>query len=294
MLYEYVPQLDNCFHVYWKNYGDITIHEIPISEIEDNLSKFPQNSFFDLLFNNSYIYDYYVTTFKEVSITFFQKKIRERLHCTGKLFKFYVSDIEADIDLYSIDTEQTQMLDLLLQYRLENNIDLSVIDYESLQSNLSKLIFIYLDFFVNDNYQNFNNINLISDENNTLETLFEIYVINEVHRIIKNTSYMLDTNIVSIRPEREKFIVTQEIINSKRIELNNILFDDTFYIFKNGVILLNSLFTLDLISGVQYYINWTEDDLFDVDDVIIIDYNVKVDPEDTGETGIDLQLNVEN
>ena len=85
MLYEYVPQLDNCFHVYWKNYGDITIHEIPISEIEDNLSKFPQNSFFDLLFNNSYIYDYYVTTFKEVPITFFQKKNKRKITLYRKI-----------------------------------------------------------------------------------------------------------------------------------------------------------------------------------------------------------------
>lgn len=215
-LFKYFPEMDYFFYNYWKENKVITFDHIEIPVIENNELAIPRGSFLELLFSKEFDYENYNICFKETRVTTFSKPIMDRILFSPSLIKIYITDSTADepiayVDatsnldgnLFELQIDDINMLDRLLNYRKNLYVDLNL-NYEDLNTNLSRLIFSYLDLMINGKFDL--EENLISKEENTLENLFELYVINEFHRYIELHNMSIDTGIVEIRPVRDQKI----------------------------------------------------------------------------------------
>ena len=118
--------------------------------------------------------------------------MRERLLVQPTSAQYFVCDIDStavcNINLYGLRTDDIILLDRLLVYRLEpENATLVGINYDTLSTNLSKLIYIYLDLKINDNFELFDHEALMSGSADLLEQCYESYVIEAVFdRVCEN------------------------------------------------------------------------------------------------------------
>ena len=99
--------------------------------------------------------------------------------------RYFVADSDStsvcNINVFNLQPDDLTMLDLLLQYRLDStSVTLISIDYNSLSTNLSKLVYIYLDFKINNNYETFNITTPISSEGEVLENFYESFLIDTI------------------------------------------------------------------------------------------------------------------
>ena len=80
------------------------------------------------------------------------------------------------------------MLDLLLTYRTDSTavINLSSIIYENLSTPLSKLIYIYLNFKINNDYTEFDNSIPLSSSVQVLENFYESYLVDTIFKHISS------------------------------------------------------------------------------------------------------------
>jgi len=85
---------------------------------------------------------------------------------------------EADNNLFNLQDDDLLMLDKLLEYRCVDSTSTVTLtmDYNSLTTNLSKMIFLYLDLKLNNAYERYNNEVLISSESSVLECCYEVYL----------------------------------------------------------------------------------------------------------------------
>lgn len=73
------------------------------------------------------------------------------------------------------------MLDKLLEYRLDStSVSIVGIDYDTLSTSLSKLIYIFLDLRINQSYTHYNTPDLISSPGQVLENLYEAFIIEQI------------------------------------------------------------------------------------------------------------------
>lgn len=302
MTFNYIPELDNHFLNHWHNHGELSIDNMKVPILEPNSSILPEASFLELLFSNVYLYDGYVYMFKEVPISSFSKSIRERLMYSSSLIKCYLSDINGTINLFSLESDDLLLLDKLLEYRIAENDtrypDLSSIDYSTLSTNLSKLIFLYLDLVINNNFDNLNNLDLISSESSNLENLFEIYVTNETYKAISNWSFVIDTGISELRPAHDRFEVTDAILSVEKVRLRDYTYDFDIYVYWNSKLLSHENDEYDLIQIYDDEIGLFITDVSWKDkghnikknDFIVVEYYVKVNDQDVGEDAYDQNI----
>lgn len=93
-----------------------------------------------------------------------------------------------DAEIFQFTDLTFDMLDMLYKYRFNCPVDLSVINYNDLDSCLAKLIYIYLDAYLNNNLTFYDNNDIISIENNILCSLYEKHVINSIY-LLKDKEY---------------------------------------------------------------------------------------------------------
>ena len=163
-----------------------------------------EKSFIQLLFDNEYSESSYRYLYRELTDSSeWPSNIRRRLMVKPSSAIYYVCDSDdtsiCDINLYNLVSNDLLMLDNLLLYR-QGNDSTSIIEniiFENLESNLSKMIYIYLNFKINNNYLNYdlesyneeneivineNNISitLLSNNTNILEMCYELYLIEQL------------------------------------------------------------------------------------------------------------------
>ena len=286
---EYIPDLEYFFNKFVDTYYKLTIGQ----QIRSSSSSLTQwevypGSFFELLFSNVFSYDSYLYLFLNVSPKHFATKgIRERLHSIDPDgLNCWVIDPAGVVNLFNIGDEEKSLLDLILIYRHGEIPDLSIIDYSNLNSILSKLMYQYLDIVINYNFENLNTTSLLSNTDNFLETFYETYVTNEAHRLMINWNFLIDTGLVSLRPCRNKTIITQDIITQNYITLVKEPYDNWLMVFKNGDIQDSSLFMLIVSNGVTTF-TWSDTFTMEVGDTLIIDYRTKSIPAQQGDTPFD-------
>lgn len=155
------------------------------------------NSFIEMLFNDNYsktTYEYRYS--EETNSLCWAPNARRRIQVYPGSAKYLVLD-SAGSNVFNLQSEDFTLLDALLGYRIDET-SLTIIDttgvavydstsntlyarYTNLSTELSKLIFLYLDLQINDNFQNYNNLNLIST-GGVLESCYEQYVIDRYFR----------------------------------------------------------------------------------------------------------------
>lgn len=275
----YVPELDYFFHEYWKTRGEFSIHEIPDPVILSDVSIIKSGSFIELLFSENFSEDTYRYLFLKRLISSFSRPIRERLLVTKALQPYMcettVSDSIGTVNIFSLENDDILLLNHLLEYRTGEAVDLSSTDYNLLNTNLSKMIYLYLDLVVNGNYTNMNSETPISDSTSVIEVLYEIYLINETYKRIKTWEITIDNEVLIIRPVQDKFIIDSITLTNMYITLSEVPYPSSdFYLFKNIALQNFNLYTIvDSTSVTTVEI----DEAMDLveDDVVIVEYQVE-------------------
>ena len=119
--------------------------------------------------------------------------VKNRIMIYPSTAKYLIIDDDEGTNVFLLQSDDFVLLDALLSFR-EDSTAITIIDsvttsfdstsnilyatYANLSTCLSKLIFLYLDLEINQNYSNYNNLTLVSD-GAVLESLYELYVIDK-------------------------------------------------------------------------------------------------------------------
>jgi len=193
-----VPELQYFFN-YFVKHSSVNLNGVPfpspIGEIYMG-----QNSFIEMLFNDSYEeIEYQHLYYEDTSRGSWPGVVKSRLlvyPMSAKYFQIAPNDTTGS-NIFTLVDDDLTLLDTLLQYRIDST-SVTIIDstsntfvsdvlyanYDSLSSNLSKLIFLYLDLQIYENTDNFNNRVLVSSAESTLENMYETYVLDMFFNII--------------------------------------------------------------------------------------------------------------
>jgi hypothetical protein len=144
----------------------------------------PQKSFIEMLFNDDYSWDEYKYIYKQKERGSWPTPISVRLNLYPASAKYYeLSTDSTGENLFLLQADDLTMLNALLSYRVDATSvtifdSTSGIVYEDLSTPLSKLIYLYLDLKVNENFSRYDNTTLVS-QGTLLETFYELYVLDQ-------------------------------------------------------------------------------------------------------------------
>jgi len=152
-------------------------------------------SFIQLLFDDSWpvIYTSYKYCYaEETDKSSWPSTLRDRGCIYSQSVKYYNLSSSNNIDstssnIFNLKSDDLMMLDRLLTYRIDSSsANISDIDSTSLTTNLSLMIYRYLDLQINNNYQPYNNTTLIADASILLEVMYEVYLIEKMFQYISD------------------------------------------------------------------------------------------------------------
>jgi len=208
MAYIFTPELNYYFYDYWRTRGDLQFADLKLPVIQDfSASLLPPNSFIELLFNNAYSYSTYNYGFSVFELKYQKEELFRRMfvipRTTSGVSTYVTTDSTNYVNVYTIEAEDILLLDKLLLYRLGAPVDIIDIDINTLTKKLPRSIHRYLDMMINNNFDYFTTTNIETTISDTpLEQLFELYVFNEAHIIMKSWSTLIDSGEINLRPLR--------------------------------------------------------------------------------------------
>lgn len=195
-----VPELQ-----YWFNYfvinSEVNKNQIPVPTTLDEVY-LPQKSFIELLFNDDYEYTEYKYHYElDTNKYSWPYIVRTRMGVYPSSARYYTLADSTATNLFNLKENDITLLNALLAYRIDSTAVSIITDttavnfvsnilysnYNNLNTNLSKLIFLYLDLKINQNYSNYNNEDLVS-EGSLLETLYESYILDEMFKLVSSNS----------------------------------------------------------------------------------------------------------
>ncbi len=175
-------------------------YKLPIPTDIPDVYFVTQNSFIKLLFREEWIYNSYFYLFMEnTSRISWPSLIRNRLCIYPYSSQFFelTSDGTSGVNFFNLQQDDLTLLDALMQYRVDsisieennsNTFDSNTstlnASFGSLTTRLSKLIFLYLKLKVLQDYSDYDNGTIISDQTNVLEMAYETYVMDEIFKFI--------------------------------------------------------------------------------------------------------------
>lgn len=270
-----VPELN-----YWANKILLS------SKISDNFLQFPvklsstkwksENSILSLLFNTFYTSNFYIKFFKRIPF----KKLNDII--LSSRLSLFINDIDiyaVDSDEYSsffttndnpenlfeIDSEEEILLDKVLQFKTDSTsvVDISTITYGNLNSALSKMIFLYLNHELNNDYSLYNNEQSTFTNTNSkiLHILYEKWLIDYFYRkqtkkyTIKNKSDHRLKNLIQkdvlVTLTNTNIINKQIIFSDLEIPFNS---DEIEVFFKDEILIKgrNYNYELEPIARVHW------------------------------------------
>jgi len=152
-------------------------------------------SFIQLLFDDNWpsLYTDYIYCYRqETSQSAWASTIKDRINLYSNASQYYTLSNSNSLDstatnIFQLQVDDILMLDKLLEYRLDGtSVTLVAIDSTALSTNLSILIYRYLDLKINNNYSPYNNTTLIADPSIILETSYESYVVENMFNYISD------------------------------------------------------------------------------------------------------------
>jgi len=193
-----VPELSYWFEIFVTD-STVNKNRVP-SPVSIPQVYLPQKSFIELLFNEDYPYTEYYYLYTEHSCDYNMPYIaRNRLFVYPNSAK-YLDCGATGTNTFNLKGHDFVLLNALLAYRIDStnvtivdSTSVNLIDttagvilearYNLLGTELSKLIYLYLDLKINGNYSNYDNISIVSS-GNLLESCYEIYVLDEIYKVI--------------------------------------------------------------------------------------------------------------
>ena len=224
----FLPELN-----YWIN---LRTFEGPINEFNYD---FPvtlsdkwttEDSVINLLFNDCFDSTSYTIVFKEINFrSLGDATLNNRLssHISSDLHIFVpentkyetlYSDYTAASNILEITYEEVSLLDLLLEFRLNKIVDISSIIYANLTSSLSKLIYLYLYLKTNKNYDLFDMVLPVANEDRFLELIYEKYVLDAYFREFSKQYLVLDSTTTFSVTQLDS---TTEVVNLSAVMITN-------------------------------------------------------------------------
>jgi hypothetical protein len=225
--------------------GEITVDHVSLPETSSEFDS-TNGNMFELLFSQVYDYNDSVFGFTEVAITTMNRMIQDRLMIKRFKPKCYISDPEG-ANLENLTAEELAMMDLLLLYRETEGTDLTNVSYGELESKLSKLIYIYLDVMVNNEYRSIDLLDALVSTDRIIENMFEIYVVNECHKKLKLDTVIVGSLEERLKPVRKRFDVDAAMLVNKSFLVTDPLpysFENVS-LYYNGRLVSTSLYTLE-------------------------------------------------
>lgn len=224
--------------------------------------------------------------FKEYPLTVFGASNERRLKSSSDLIEGFITDVSGDYDLlnlYDSSSENYLMVDKLLDYRLGNEFVLDDITYEDLNYTLARLIYVYLNLMKNGIVTEFDTTDSISSGNSLIDSLFEIYVLNESHKLIKTWKNFIDSDLIELRPVRKKYTIDQDTLDLGYIYITENLPNDTnnMYLYHNGEFKEPSFYSyLSDSTSLTLNIDSTGTSGLNVilGDIFVLDSYISVDP----------------
>ena len=148
-------------------------------------------SFVRLLFDDHWpaYYTSYRYYYQLLDRTAYPYVVSSRLMIYPQSGQYYVANSDTPTPDYSnvfnLQSDDLMMLDVLLQYRLDSSsVTLISIDYNTLTTSLSKLIYIYLDVKIYSDYSLYDNTTLISASTDLLSNCFEFFLIETIFELV--------------------------------------------------------------------------------------------------------------
>ena len=208
----------------WTNHfvlhSNVNKYEVPYP-VYDLTHCYPAGSFISMLFDDNYPHNYYEYLYaqKEDRLSW-PWVVRQRLLVYPRSGKYEIINNQTGTNIFLLQQDDFTMLDALLAFRMDST-SLTVIDdataavsliYDAtsditiltaglatLNTELSKLIFVYLDLCVNNNTSNYDGIIPISTEH-ALQTIYELYVLDKYYEVVSARP----TDVAPYCPKREE------------------------------------------------------------------------------------------
>ena len=155
-------------------------------------------SFIELLFDDNYSYDSYKYLYNENTNRYsWPEIVKKRILIYPMSAKYYecTDDLTGE-NLFTLEDDDIVLLDALLAYRIDSTSVSIITDststefidnvlyakYDDLTTGLSKLIFIYLNLKIYDDYSLYNTETLIAT--NLIEYCFEAFLLDKIFDIV--------------------------------------------------------------------------------------------------------------
>jgi len=186
---------------------------------------YPEGSFISMLFDDNYPHDFYEYLYAEKEDRLsWPWVVRQRLLVYPRTGKYMIINTSTGENLFLLQQDDFTMLDALLAYRMDtydstasDSTALILIDdataavsfdstsgvivasLSTLNTELSKLIFIFLDLCINKNTSNYDTSVPISTDH-ALQTIYELYVLDKYFDLVSAR----DTDVAPYCPRREE------------------------------------------------------------------------------------------
>ena len=192
-----VPELQHWFYLFVVN-SIVNKFEVP-APVDVDAIWMPNKSFIEMLFNENYSDSEYFYLYEaQESQGSWPTTVRVRLNIypgAGTYYELSETAGEGN-NIFMLQDADLTLLDSLLAYRNDGTaVTIADIDstaalmfdstslilyanFNSLPTELSKLIYLYLDLKLRSRYDNYNNLNTVSTSE-PLETMYELLLIDE-------------------------------------------------------------------------------------------------------------------
>jgi len=189
-----VPELQHYFYdVVTGPICKINKWRVP-SPVDINELFLKPNSFIEMLFNDNYSGTSYEYRYRnETNLLCWPPCVLRRIKVYTGAAKYLVLDSEGN-NVFNLQPDDFTLLDALLQYRIDST-SVTIVDttgvaifdstsnilyarYGNLSTELSQMIYLYLDLKIYERYQSYNNLNLVSS-GGVLQSCYEQYLIDQ-------------------------------------------------------------------------------------------------------------------
>jgi len=142
---------------------------------------------------------------------------------------------------------------------------------------MSKLIYQYLDLMLNGNYDRIYTSVVQADDKDILCGLYELYLVNEAYRFIRDTDITILNRDTILRPGRTREWVDEDILsNSRLIEYETPYDSDNFWFFVNGTLIPRTKYDV-ILDETSFTVDWNGSDLeVELEDILITDFYIEV------------------
>jgi hypothetical protein len=162
-------------------------YSIPFPATFDIESLVENKSFIRLLFDETWdstsVTSYRFLYRQEDCLNTAAETTKRRMAVRYEQAYFFICDSDdptvCNVNVFDIQQDDIDMLDLLLQYRIDSSsVSLISIVYDDLSTNLSKLIYHYLNFKINNEYALFDTTTPIASSDSVLENFYESFIVD--------------------------------------------------------------------------------------------------------------------